>query len=118
MFFVVRVPKCSWFGASNVQVRCGLQKGWRTTCLSGAGLQAGAVLISWKGLHLSGLREYLQGYTTVESLCSIGHQSLVGLRNAKEAVGSSRPGNYPLWLGFSPRGWTEQPWDSRFLLGG
>lgn len=42
------------------------------------------------------------------SLCSRGHQPLEGLENAKETVGSICPGNHPLWLGFSPRGWTEQ----------
>lgn len=52
------------------------------------------------------------------SLCSRGHQLLEGLGNAKEAVGSSCPGNYPLWLGFSPRGWTEQLRTLNFYLEG
>lgn len=46
----------SWLGAGSVQIRCGLPTGPCTTCLSGTGLQAGAVLISWEGLYLSGLR--------------------------------------------------------------
>lgn len=63
VLFFVRVPKFSSLGASSVQVRYGLWNGTCTTCLSGAGLQAGAVLITWEGLHLSGLRVYLRGYT-------------------------------------------------------